>query len=147
MRALCHGYAFFRFRTQEREAAYAPFSIYTGAMNDPKAPFLETLDADEQVRRFEEMFNQSPSHRFVLTNPAYQRLVNRDVVRLTVREARAGLHRIARCSNNDLPPFALALFALLRFLNAVREFAFDLIGSVANDQGEKAAAKAPGAAD
>lgn len=52
---------------------------------------------DEELLRFREMFAQSPSfsalldgpdYRFVLTNPAYQRLVgHRAVIGLTVREA------------------------------------------------------------
>ena len=52
---------------------------------------------DEELIRLREMFAQSPSfsallhgpdHRFVLTNPAYQRLVgHRSVIGLTVREA------------------------------------------------------------
>jgi PAS domain S-box-containing protein len=54
-------------------------------------------NSDEELLRFREMFVQSPSfsallhgpdHRFVMTNPAYQRLVgHRAVVGLTVREA------------------------------------------------------------
>ena len=53
--------------------------------------------ADEELLRLREMFAQSPSfsallqgpdHRFVLTNPAYQRLIgHRAVIGLTVREA------------------------------------------------------------
>src|ERR1700733_1190775 len=56
-----------------------------------------SVDADVQVRRLQEMFSKSPSfsallhgpeHRFVLTNPAYQRLIgHRAVIGLTVREA------------------------------------------------------------
>src|ERR1700731_4770666 len=55
------------------------------------------LEGAEELRRFREMFAQSPSfscllsgpeHRFVLVNPAYQQLIgHRDVVGLTVREA------------------------------------------------------------
>lgn len=55
------------------------------------------LDGAEELRRFREMFAQSPSfacllagpeHRFVLVNPAYQQLIgHRDIVGLTVREA------------------------------------------------------------
>ena len=66
-------------------------------MRDTKEQAWELLDAGEQVRRLREMFVQSPSfsallqgpdHRFVLTNPAYQRLIgHRDVIGLTVREA------------------------------------------------------------
>jgi PAS domain S-box-containing protein len=53
-------------------------------------------NGDEELLRFREMFAQSPSfsallqgpdYRFVLTNLAYQRLVERDVIGLTVREA------------------------------------------------------------
>src|SRR5580704_1972655 len=63
----------------------------TEASNKP------SVDADEQSRRFQEMFFQSPSfsallhgpeHRFVLTNPAYQQLIGqRNVIGLTAREA------------------------------------------------------------
>jgi PAS domain S-box-containing protein len=66
-------------------------------MKDRKEQPWEPLDAGDQVRRFREMFVQSPSfsallqgldHRFVLTNPAYQQLIgHRDVIGLTVREA------------------------------------------------------------
>jgi PAS domain S-box-containing protein len=55
------------------------------------------LEGAEELRRFREMFAQSPSfsclltgreHRFVLINPAYQQLIgHRDIVGLTVREA------------------------------------------------------------
>jgi len=55
------------------------------------------LDGAEELRRFREMFAQSPSfsallhgpeHRFVLANSAYQQLVgHRDVIGRTVREA------------------------------------------------------------
>jgi PAS fold len=54
-------------------------------------------NSDEELLRLREMFAQSPSfsallhgpdYRFVMTNPAYQRLVgNRAVIGLTVREA------------------------------------------------------------
>src|SRR3984957_13921055 len=66
-------------------------------MRDTKGPAWELLDAGEQVRRLREMLVLSPSfsallqgpdHRFVLTNPAYQRLIgHRDVIGLSVREA------------------------------------------------------------
>src|SRR5580704_10585677 len=56
-----------------------------------------SVDTDVQIRRFQEMFFQSPSfsallhgpeHRFVLTNPAYQQLIgHRNVIGLTAREA------------------------------------------------------------
>src|SRR6202165_1273581 len=55
------------------------------------------LEGAEELRRFREMFAQSPSfsclltgreHRFVLINPAYHQLIgHRDIVGLTVREA------------------------------------------------------------
>src|ERR1700730_8601825 len=55
------------------------------------------LEGAEELRRFREMFAQSPSfsclltgreHRFVLINPAYHQLIGRrDIVGLTVREA------------------------------------------------------------
>src|ERR1700733_5350875 len=55
------------------------------------------FDGAEELRRFQEMFAQSPSfsallqgpeHRFVLTNSAYHQLVgHRDVIGRTVREA------------------------------------------------------------
>jgi PAS domain S-box-containing protein len=55
------------------------------------------LEGAEELRRFREMFAQSPSfscllsgpaHRFVLINPAYQQLIgHRDILGLTVREA------------------------------------------------------------
>jgi hypothetical protein len=61
---------------------------------DNSAEFLECA---EELRRFREVFAQSPSfacllsgpeHRFVLVNPAYQQLIgHRDIVGLTVREA------------------------------------------------------------
>jgi PAS domain S-box-containing protein len=66
-------------------------------MEDGNEQPWELFDAGEQVRRFQEMFVQSPSfsallqgpdHRFVLTNPTYQQLIgHRDVIGLTVREA------------------------------------------------------------
>src|ERR1700684_70785 len=65
-------------------------------MND-KGENFGRANGDEELIRFREMFAQSPSfsallqgpdHRFVLTNPAYQRLVgHRTVIGLTVREA------------------------------------------------------------
>src|ERR1700684_1974197 len=65
-------------------------------MND-KGENFGRANGDEELIRFREMFAQSPSfsallqgpdHRFVLANPAYQRLVgNRAVIGLTVREA------------------------------------------------------------
>jgi PAS domain S-box-containing protein len=58
---------------------------------------LGVLEGAEELRRFREMFAQSPSfscllsgpeHRFVLINPAYHRLVgHRTILGLTVREA------------------------------------------------------------
>jgi PAS domain S-box-containing protein len=58
---------------------------------------IPSPDADVQIRRFRQMFFQSPSfsalldgpqHRFVLANPACQQLVgHRNVIGLTVREA------------------------------------------------------------
>jgi PAS domain S-box-containing protein len=58
---------------------------------------LAFLEGAEELRRFREMFAQSPSfscllsgpaHRFVLINPAYQLLIgDRDIIGLTVREA------------------------------------------------------------
>ena len=66
-------------------------------MRESNEQFWEQLDAGQQDRRLRAMFVQSPSfsalvqgpdHRFVLTNPAYQRLIgHRDVIGLTVREA------------------------------------------------------------
>jgi hypothetical protein len=63
----------------------------------PDASDKPGVDADVQIRRFQEMFFQSPSfsallhgpeHRFVLTNPAYQQLIgHRNVIGLTAREA------------------------------------------------------------
>ena len=57
----------------------------------------ELLEGAENVRRLRDMFVQSPNfsallqgseHRFVLTNPAYERLIgHRNVIGLTVREA------------------------------------------------------------
>jgi len=57
----------------------------------------ESLDSDQELQRFRDMFAQSPSfsallhgpeHRFVLVNPSYLQLVgHRDVIGLTVREA------------------------------------------------------------
>ena len=68
-----------------------------GQMRNAEIQAWELLAGGEQVRRLREMFDQSPSfsallqgpeHRFVLTNPAYQRLIgHRDVIGLTVREA------------------------------------------------------------
>jgi PAS domain S-box-containing protein len=66
-------------------------------MRDAEIPGSDLVDAGDQIRRFREMFVQSPSfsallqgpeHRFVLINPAYQQLIgHRDVIGLTVREA------------------------------------------------------------
>jgi PAS domain S-box-containing protein len=66
-------------------------------MRDAEIRGSDLVDAGDQVRRFREMFVQSPSfsallqgpeHRFVLINPAYQLLIgHRDVIGLTVREA------------------------------------------------------------
>src|ERR1700678_1113476 len=66
-------------------------------MGNTKNHIWEPLDAAEQVRRLQDMFVQSPNfsallqgpeHRFVLTNPAYERLIgHRNVIGLTVREA------------------------------------------------------------
>jgi PAS domain S-box-containing protein len=63
----------------------------------PDASNEPSVDTDVQIRRFQEMFFQSPSfsallhgpeHRFVLTNPAYQQLIGqRNVIGLTAREA------------------------------------------------------------
>jgi hypothetical protein len=65
-------------------------------MRDAEIPGSDLVDAGDQIRRFREMFVQSPSfsallqgpeHRFVLINPAYQQLIgHRDVIGLTVRE-------------------------------------------------------------
>jgi PAS domain S-box-containing protein len=72
-------------------------------MRDARNQAGELPDAGAQVRRFREMFAQSPSfsallqgpeHRFVLANPAYQHLIgHRDVIGLTVREAVPELER------------------------------------------------------
>jgi len=66
-------------------------------MDDAGDHTLGHLDGAEELRRFREMFAQSPSfsallhgpeHRFVLTNSAYHQLVgHRDVIGRTVREA------------------------------------------------------------
>src|SRR5271154_395335 len=66
-------------------------------MEDVGNHTLTHLDGAEELRRFREMFVQSPSfsallqgpeHRFVLTNPAYHQLVGyRDVIGRTVVEA------------------------------------------------------------
>jgi PAS domain S-box-containing protein len=66
-------------------------------MRDAEIRSLDLVDAGDQVRRLREMFVQSPSfsallqgpeHRFVLINPAYQKLIgDRDAIGLTVREA------------------------------------------------------------
>ena len=68
-----------------------------GQMRNAEIQAWELLEAGEQVRRLREMFVQSPNfsallqgpeHRFVLTNPAYQRLIgHRNVIGLTAREA------------------------------------------------------------
>ena len=53
-------------------------------LSDAEIRGLDLVDAGDQVRRFREMFVQSPSfsallqgpeHRFVLINPAYQQLI------------------------------------------------------------------------
>jgi PAS domain S-box-containing protein len=66
-------------------------------MGDAGDDTLGRLDGGEELRRFREMFAQSPSfsallqgpeHRFVLTNSAYHQLVgHRDVIGRTIREA------------------------------------------------------------
>jgi len=66
-------------------------------MSDANERSWDLPGAGEQVRRLGQMFDQSPSfsallqgaeHRFVLTNPAYQRLIgDRDVIGLAVRDA------------------------------------------------------------
>jgi len=66
-------------------------------MDDVGDDTLGRSDGAEELRRFREMFAQSPSfsallhgpeHRFVLTNSAYHQLVgHRDVIGRTVREA------------------------------------------------------------
>src|SRR5271165_1810197 len=66
-------------------------------MRNAEIQAWELLEAGEQVRRLREMFVQSPNfsalfqgpeHRFVLTNPAYQRLIgHRNVIGRTAREA------------------------------------------------------------
>jgi PAS domain S-box-containing protein len=68
-----------------------------GRMTNAKIPAAEILEGGEQIRRLRDMFVQSPNfsallqgpeHRFVLTNPAYERLIgHRNVIGLTVREA------------------------------------------------------------
>jgi PAS domain S-box-containing protein len=68
-----------------------------GQMRKTALQTREFFDGGEQVRRLRQMFLQSPNfsallqgpeHRFVLTNPAYQRLIgHRNVIGLTVREA------------------------------------------------------------
>jgi PAS domain S-box-containing protein len=66
-------------------------------MRNAETQARELLEGDENVRRLRDMFDQSPNfsallegseHRFVLTNPAYERLIgHRNVIGLTVREA------------------------------------------------------------
>src|SRR6202050_4149686 len=68
-----------------------------GRMTNAKIPAAEILEGGEQIRRLRDMFVQSPNfsallqgpeHRFVLTNPAYERLIgHRNVIGLTVRVA------------------------------------------------------------
>jgi len=76
-------------------------------MTDPSRKI--STDGDGEIRRLQEMFLQSPSfsallhgpeHRFVLTNPAYQKLIgHRDVTGLTVRQA---FPEVEREGFNDL---------------------------------------------
>ena len=66
-------------------------------MRNAETQARELLEGAENVRRLRDMFVQSPNfsallqgseHRFVLTNPAYERLIgHRNVIGLTVREA------------------------------------------------------------
>src|SRR3984885_9694598 len=66
-------------------------------MRNAETQVRDLLEGGEEVRRLRDMFVQSPNfsallqgpeHRFVLTNPAYERLIgHRNVIGLTVREA------------------------------------------------------------
>lgn len=66
-------------------------------MIDAEDPAFSDFDGRMELDRFREMFAHSPSfsalldgpeHRFVFTNPAYEKLIgDRDVIGLTVREA------------------------------------------------------------
>ena len=103
-------------------------------MRDARNQARELLDASEQVRRFREMFVQSPSfsallqgpeHRFVLINPAYQALIgHRDVIGLPIREAipRSSARASLICSTTSLPREQRSSEKTQKsFFNALRE--------------------------